>query len=58
MASGADRVFDKSRDIDQLVAYCIALSLRDAGRPAPLKAGIGGAVSAPFAAQARMLIAL
>mgnify|MGYP001600341775 CR=1 FL=1 len=27
LASGADRVFDKSRDIDQLVAYCIALSL-------------------------------
>ncbi len=26
LASGADRVFDKSRDIDQLVAYCIALS--------------------------------
>lgn len=31
LASGADRVFDKSRDIDQLVAYCIALSARDAG---------------------------
>ena len=28
LASGADRVFDKSRDIDQLVAYCIALSSR------------------------------
>ena len=28
LASGADRVFDKSRDIDQLVAYCIALSER------------------------------
>jgi two-component system, OmpR family, response regulator len=28
LASGADRVYDKSRDIDQLVAYCIALSLR------------------------------
>jgi two-component system, OmpR family, response regulator len=28
LASGADRVFDKSRDIDQLVAYCIALSAR------------------------------
>ena len=25
LAAGADRVFDKSRDIDQLVAYCIAL---------------------------------
>jgi two-component system OmpR family response regulator len=31
LASGADRVFDKSRDIDQLVAYCIALSLREPG---------------------------
>jgi DNA-binding NarL/FixJ family response regulator len=31
MASGADRVFDKSRDIDQLVAYCIALSSRPPG---------------------------
>jgi two-component system OmpR family response regulator len=31
LASGADRVFDKSRDIDQLVAYCIALSSRDPG---------------------------
>ena len=31
LASGADRVFDKSRDIDQLVAYCIALSSREAG---------------------------
>ena len=29
LASGADRVFDKSRDIDQLVAYCIALSARE-----------------------------
>ena len=28
LASGADRVFDKSRDIDQLVAYCLALSAR------------------------------
>ena len=28
LASGADRVFDKSRDIDQLVAYCNALSSR------------------------------
>lgn len=28
LASGADRVFDKSRDIDQLVAYCIALAAR------------------------------
>jgi DNA-binding NarL/FixJ family response regulator len=26
LTSGADRVFDKSRDIDQLVAYCIALA--------------------------------
>ena len=31
LASGADRVFDKSRDIDQLVAYCIALSTREPG---------------------------
>ena len=31
LASGADRVFDKSRDIDQLVAYCIALSERGPG---------------------------
>jgi DNA-binding NarL/FixJ family response regulator len=31
LASGADRVFDKSRDIDQLVAYCIALSRREPG---------------------------
>ena len=31
LASGADRVFDKSRDIDQLVAYCIALSTRAPG---------------------------
>ena len=31
LASGADRVFDKSRDIDQLVAYCIALSTGEAG---------------------------
>lgn len=30
-ASGADRVFDKSRDIDQLVAFCIALSSREPG---------------------------
>ena len=28
LASGADRVFDKSRDIDQLVAYCVALAAR------------------------------
>lgn len=28
LASGADRVYDKSRDIDQLVAYCIALATR------------------------------
>jgi len=31
LACGADRVFDKSRDIDQLVAYCIALSSREPG---------------------------
>lgn len=31
LASGADRVFDKSRDIDQLVAYCLALSTREPG---------------------------
>ncbi|MCK9687747.1 response regulator [Scleromatobacter humisilvae] len=31
LASGADRVFDKSRDIDQLVAYCIALWSREPG---------------------------
>lgn len=31
LASGADRVFDKSRDIDQLVAYCIALASRTRG---------------------------
>ncbi len=31
LASGADRVFDKSRDIDQLVAFCIALSSRGPG---------------------------
>ncbi|MEP6505033.1 MAG: response regulator [Betaproteobacteria bacterium] len=31
LASGADRVFDKSRDIDQLVAYCIALSSGEPG---------------------------
>ena len=31
LASGADRVFDKSRDIDQLVAYCIALATRGPG---------------------------
>jgi DNA-binding NarL/FixJ family response regulator len=31
LASGADRVFDKSRDIDQLVAYCIALASRAPG---------------------------
>ena len=31
LASGADRVFDKSRDIDQLVAYCLALSARAPG---------------------------
>ena len=31
LASGADRVFDKSRDIDQLVAYCVALASRSPG---------------------------
>jgi DNA-binding NarL/FixJ family response regulator len=31
LASGADRVFDKSRDIDQLVAFCIALLSREPG---------------------------
>ena len=34
LAGGADRVFDKSRDIDQLVAYCIALSARTPGEQA------------------------
>jgi len=33
LASGADRVFDKSRDIDQLVAYCQALSAHEPGGP-------------------------
>jgi DNA-binding response OmpR family regulator len=31
LAQGADRVFDKSRDIDELVAYCVALSRREPG---------------------------
>jgi DNA-binding NarL/FixJ family response regulator len=31
LAGGADRVFDKSRDIDQLVAYCVALAARVPG---------------------------
>ena len=31
LAAGADRVFDKSRDIDQLVAYCVALASRGPG---------------------------
>lgn len=31
LASGADRVFDKSRDIDQLVAYCLSLATREPG---------------------------
>jgi DNA-binding NarL/FixJ family response regulator len=31
LAGGADRVFDKSRDIDQLVAYCVALAERSPG---------------------------
>jgi DNA-binding NarL/FixJ family response regulator len=34
LAGGADRVFDKSRDIDQLVAFCIALSRREPGERA------------------------
>lgn len=34
LAGGADRVFDKSRDIDVLVAYCTALAQRDRGTPA------------------------
>jgi DNA-binding NarL/FixJ family response regulator len=34
LAGGADRVFDKSRDIDVLVAYCTALALRNAGKAA------------------------
>lgn len=33
LAGGADRVFDKSRDIDQLVAYCVALASRAPGDP-------------------------
>jgi two-component system OmpR family response regulator len=34
LASGADHVFDKSRDIDMLVAFCIALARRgDGGVP-------------------------
>ena len=35
LATGADRVFDKSRDIDLLVAYCIGLSGGDSGGPGP-----------------------
>jgi len=31
LATGADRVFDKSRDIDQLVAFCVALARRTPG---------------------------
>ena len=31
LAGGADRVFDKSRDIDVLVAYCTALAQRGRG---------------------------
>jgi DNA-binding NarL/FixJ family response regulator len=31
LAGGADRVFDKSRDIDQLVAYCVALATGSPG---------------------------
>ena len=34
LAGGADRVFDKSRDIDVLVAYCTALAQRNRGMPA------------------------
>jgi DNA-binding NarL/FixJ family response regulator len=32
LATGADRVFDKSRDIDQLVGYCAALAARGDAR--------------------------
>jgi DNA-binding NarL/FixJ family response regulator len=31
LATGADRVFDKSRDIDQLVVYCVTLAARAPG---------------------------
>jgi DNA-binding NarL/FixJ family response regulator len=31
LAGGADRVFDKSRDIDLLVGYCTALAERQTG---------------------------
>ena len=31
LASGADRVFDKSRDIEQLVGYCTTLAARGGG---------------------------
>jgi DNA-binding NarL/FixJ family response regulator len=31
LAAGANRVFDKSRDIDLLVAYCTALGKREPG---------------------------
>jgi DNA-binding NarL/FixJ family response regulator len=34
LASGADRVFDKSRDIDLLVGYCTALARRAGGAAA------------------------
>jgi len=34
LAGGADRVFDKSRDIDVLVAYCTALAMRGRGEAA------------------------
>ena len=34
LASGADRVFDKSRDIDLLVGYCTALAERAGGAAA------------------------
>ncbi len=38
---GAERVFDKSGDIDALAAYCAALAGRQAGAPAPAADGHG-----------------
>ena len=35
LAAGADRVFDKSHEIDLLIAFCIALARRDHGGAAP-----------------------
>jgi hypothetical protein len=32
LAAGADRVFDKSREIDLLVGFCTALAGEDRGR--------------------------